>query len=108
LAAEDNVERFFQRAGFEVLYAEGVPWLEQVRRFAAAEVIAGLHGAGLANLVFAPPDATLLELFPPDYFNDCYARLAVTAGLRYRFFNLDEATLADDRTLTTALTAWLA
>jgi hypothetical protein len=44
------------------------------------------HGAGLANLVFAPPGAGVVELFARDYVNECFWALATTVdGLRYRY-----------------------
>ena len=59
---------------------------EQVRWFAEAECVVGVHGAGLTNLAFAPPGVGVLELFAPDYVNECFWALATTVdGLRYRY-----------------------
>ena len=39
---------------------------EQVARVHSADVLIGVHGAGLANIVFAPiPCAALVQLLPP-------------------------------------------
>ncbi|WP_205474142.1 DUF563 domain-containing protein [Nocardioides sp. SYSU D00038] len=45
---------------------------EQVDLFSGAEVVVAPHGAALANLVFLPPKARVLELFAPTYVNHCY------------------------------------
>jgi capsular polysaccharide biosynthesis protein len=59
---------------------------EQVRTFAEAECVVGVHGAGLTNLAFAPAGAGVVELFAPDYVNECFWALATTVeGLRYRY-----------------------
>ncbi|HUO48841.1 MAG TPA: glycosyltransferase family 61 protein, partial [Acidimicrobiales bacterium] len=72
--------------GFEVIDPGGLSVQEQVRRFAEAELVVAPHGAALTNLVFCPPGAAVIELFPPDYVNVCYWALADTVpGLRYRY-----------------------
>jgi capsular polysaccharide biosynthesis protein len=45
---------------------------DQIDHFAAADVIVGLHGAALTNLVFAHPGARVLEIFPPGYVKQCF------------------------------------
>ena len=42
-----------------------------------------LTGAGLTNIVFAPPGAQLVELFHPDATAVFYRELAGVCGLRY-------------------------
>jgi capsular polysaccharide biosynthesis protein len=59
---------------------------EQAKVFAEADVIVATHGAALANLCFASPGSTVIELFAPDYVNVCYWALAQRVpGLRYRY-----------------------
>jgi capsular polysaccharide biosynthesis protein len=59
---------------------------EQVRAFAEAEWVISPHGAGLANLAFASPGASVIEMFPPDYVQTCYWKLAsAVPGLGYRY-----------------------
>ena len=51
-----------------------------------ADVVVGAHGAALTNVVFCPPGASLVELFPPDYVNVCYWALTSAVGdVRYRY-----------------------
>jgi capsular polysaccharide biosynthesis protein len=76
------------KLGFEVVTLTGMTFLEQVRLFAEASIVTGPHGAGFANMVFAPPGATLIELmgpvvnrtFGPERF---YQRLSAVCGHRY-------------------------
>jgi capsular polysaccharide biosynthesis protein len=55
-----------------------------VKLFAEASVIAGAHGAGFANMIFAPPGANLIELIGPrlseSEWSMGYVRLAGLAG----------------------------
>jgi capsular polysaccharide biosynthesis protein len=75
-----------QPMGFEVIDPGALSPADQVRAFAEAEYIVGPHGAGLTNLAFAPPGAAVVELFAPDYVNECFWALASTVeGLRYRY-----------------------
>ena len=72
--------------GFEVVDPGALSPADQVRAFAEAEYVVGPHGAGLTNLVFAPPGAAAVELFARDYVNECFWALASTVeGLRYRY-----------------------
>lgn len=45
---------------------------DQIDHFAAADIVVGLHGAALTNLVFAKPGARVLEIFPPGYVKHCF------------------------------------
>jgi hypothetical protein len=63
--------------GFALVDADGLTLDEQIRCFAQARYVVGIHGAGLTNLIFrrgAP--CSLLELFPPDNVPPHYYWLA--------------------------------
>ena len=55
----------------------------QIALFSSANLIIGMHGAGLLFSVFAPIDACLIELMPVTGHVLCYARLAYARGLSY-------------------------
>jgi capsular polysaccharide biosynthesis protein len=82
---EEVVERLAER-GFTVVDPGAMPVAEQIRTFAEAEWIVAPHGAALANLAFASPGASAIELFSPDYVQGCYWKLAdCVQGLSYRY-----------------------
>lgn len=82
-AAEPAIEKRMTGEGFELVLAEKLSFSQQVKIFSAADEIAGLHGAGLANILFARPGTKVTEFFSPEYTNDCYARLALGLMLDY-------------------------
>ena len=72
--------------GFSIVDPGAMSVAEQIRTFAEASVIVSAHGAALANLVFASPGATVVELFPagnpvPDYWKLAHG----VPGLTYRY-----------------------
>ena len=62
LSNEPDVERLFMQRGFEIMVMDECPLDEQIRRFREARVIAGISGAGLADLVFSAPGTHLVVL----------------------------------------------
>jgi len=61
---EDEVFALFERYGFVRYNLEEMSVLEQVMLFHNAEFIAGEHGAGLTNIIFAQADyAQVIEVF---------------------------------------------
>jgi capsular polysaccharide biosynthesis protein len=55
-----------------------------VRRFGEADIIVAVHGPALANLIFARPGTTVLELFPENGVKSRFLWLATRMGLNYR------------------------
>lgn len=83
---EPEVRLVLERHGFEAIHSEKLDVARQIELFSTAEVVLGLHGAGLANFVFAPPGATLVELQPPGLDPArlvLYWNLAAASGQRY-------------------------
>ena len=60
------------------------PVAQQAKLFSEAEFVVAPHGAGLTNMVFAPPGTRLFELFHPQHRNICYSNLAATCGHHYQ------------------------
>jgi capsular polysaccharide biosynthesis protein len=84
LVNETELEAKLQAAGFVSIQAERFSVVEQARLFNSAKCVVSCHGAGLTNMVFAPPNALLVELFHPDIvIRPAFQHLAPAAGLRY-------------------------
>ena len=72
-----------EQYGFLVLEPEEVNWSEQVKLFSRANLVVGIHGGALANLVFASPGTRVIEVLPLRRLVTCYANLAHILNLDY-------------------------
>ena len=70
--------------GFTAYRLEELPIDEQIRLFEHAECVVSPHGAGLANLLFAP-SASVVEAFGSRFVTPHYYLLAKALGLPYRY-----------------------
>jgi capsular polysaccharide biosynthesis protein len=71
-------------AGFERVYLEELTWPAQVRLIAGAKSIAGMHGAGLTNILFADAK-TLLEFHNPLEARPYFAVMARELNINYTY-----------------------
>jgi capsular polysaccharide biosynthesis protein len=72
---EDEVMAALGPYGFVKVRNEDRTVREQAEMFASAEIVVGAHGAGLANIAFCSPGATVVELVSPRWLNTTYWRL---------------------------------
>lgn len=79
---EDEVFHMLEPLGFIRYNLEDLTVLEQVHLFHHAEVIIAPHGAGLVNLVFAQPNALIVELFQ-EHEDDAFWYLSQVIGLNH-------------------------
>jgi Glycosyltransferase 61 len=66
--------------GFELVRCEELSFQAQITLFSEAAIIAGAHGAGLTNLVFAPEGTRIIEMIGPRYDRD---RLGSRSYIRF-------------------------
>jgi capsular polysaccharide biosynthesis protein len=78
-----DVRRALEARGFVAVTMANRSFEEQAAVFAAAEVIVGLHGAALANLVFARPGTHVIELIGANTLNWIFPPLSWAAGLEH-------------------------
>ena len=83
--------------GFEMIYAECYDFEQQVAIFQEAEIVIGLHGAGLANMVFSRPGSIIVEIMPLEEFKWHFAMLADICNLEYRRVNANTITCENNR-----------
>jgi len=80
---ESEVASLLARHGFTTLIPGYFAFKDQIGLFRSARIIVGGHGAGLTNLAFCEPGATVLELLQSTYPELMINRIAQTRGLRY-------------------------
>lgn len=77
---EDQLMEVAKRHGFVAVRPEDLPLERQVALFAGAEAVLAVHGAGCANMLFAPSGSHLLELHPAEHLPDFYPHMCGLLG----------------------------
>lgn len=61
---EDELIKALERFGFKTILGGTMEFEDQVHAFSRARLVLGTHGAGLANIAFAPRGTPVVEVFP--------------------------------------------
>ena len=85
LGREKELETALTERGFRIAYFEEISFPQQLAAIRAARILVAPHGAGLANMIAGNPGLKVLELLSSNWFNTCYAKLAVMLGFDYHF-----------------------
>lgn len=64
VANEEAILRVLEPMGFQVYDLESLSLADQFRLFSRAEAVVGPHGAGMTNIIAAPPGCRVVEFFP--------------------------------------------
>lgn len=83
---EDEMVAALKRLDFTVLEAKWSNHPEQLAAFSAADVIVGVHGAGLTNIIFSAPGTKVLEIFPHDHRKTSMLHLSAEHDLKHHSF----------------------
>lgn len=79
-----ELEQTLAADGWEIIEPGNLSFREQVAIFRQARVIAGIHGAGMTNLLWAPEGTRVVELMPRSFRNGCYAGISLALGHDHR------------------------
>lgn len=83
---EDSLLGILEKYNFKIVYPEKLDFFEQVQIYYNAEIIAGLHGGGLTNIIFMNPSSKVLEIRRKnDATNNCYFSLASDLDIDYYY-----------------------
>jgi hypothetical protein len=81
---EDEVQKLVQKLGFKVIYFEDYTIFEQMAMMKNAKYVVGLHGAGVANMLFMDSNTHYLEIRRRgDTHNNLFFALASTMQIHY-------------------------
>ena len=102
LLNEEEILPVLKDYGYEVVFAEELSFVEQVKLFANTSSFISLHGAGLTNLMFMPLGSKVMEI-RYDFLEEskknlspyCYFQLANIFKIEWTFCN---AMLAESNT----------
>ena len=81
---EAAVRSILESEGFRTVFLENLDWTEQVTLLSSAEFIVGLHGAGLANILFSQAKS-LLEFQNPLEARPYFALMARELDMNYAY-----------------------
>jgi capsular polysaccharide biosynthesis protein len=73
---QHELETFLSKENFETVHPETLPFSKQVSLFSGASVIAGAHGAGMYNLIFASPGTPVLEFYTHSWWDHAACRIS--------------------------------
>ncbi len=72
--------------GFTIVTPSEITLRDQIEHFRAARVVLSAHGAGLTNILFCRPGATLIEIFPDGgVHGSAFLRIASHLDFNYYF-----------------------
>jgi capsular polysaccharide biosynthesis protein len=80
---EEEVLSFFQRAGWSVVDTAAMGFKEQIQLFAQAEAVCGIHGSGMANIVWCRRGCKVVELFADRYLGSDQEWISQCVGAEY-------------------------
>ena len=79
----DAVKDLLDRWSIEMVDPSRLTLQEQITLFASTQLLIGVHGAGLTNMIYMPAGGAILELLPPLYATASYWGIASTLGIEY-------------------------
>jgi capsular polysaccharide biosynthesis protein len=80
---ERNLRELLERYGFRALEPSDYTFRDQIEAVRGASAVVAPHGAGLTNILFAPADCRVLELFASRGGTATYKVLATALGHDY-------------------------
>ena len=83
---ENALIKILKKYKFKILYTEKIKFKRQIEIFSKANLVIGLHGAGITNIVWMKKNSQLFEIKPEkDLFLNCYFNLANALKINYHY-----------------------
>ena len=86
IIGEENLIALLKRKGFEILDFADYTIAEQAEIMATTKELITIHGAGLANLIFANPEMRLLEILEDTFVNVNYWFYSNIMDVDYHYY----------------------
>jgi len=90
------VHALLERYGYEICMLEAMSLGDQIQTFHDAVAVVGVHGAGWTNLIFAPENTPVVELFASRRVVPHYYYLSKTLRSPYAYLTHDGKDIHDD------------
>jgi len=73
---EDEIIAEFETKGYLSVELEELNLLQQIELISSATSLAGIHGAGLTNMIWMKPDSQVQDISNSNYWTECFHRIA--------------------------------
>lgn len=88
---ESKLCDWLEQRGWKIIHAQDLTLMDQIRELRYADVIAGVHGAGLVGAIWSKPDCSLIEISNLNWRNSpILARLSAALGIKYKRIQYSE------------------
>ena len=94
-AFEQKLQDTLEKSGWLILHTEKMTLEEQIAEISSAEILCGVHGAGLSGMIWMQKGSQVIELGVPR-FVPCFARMSAACShsyLRIEYERDDDETL---------------
>jgi capsular polysaccharide biosynthesis protein len=81
---EAELIAFLERRGWTAIDPEALQLAQQIKLFAGARAVCGLHGAGLTNMLWCRPACVIIELMADNFLNGCYESISASLEVRHQ------------------------
>jgi hypothetical protein len=103
----DNVANWFKSRGWLVVNPGEMTLDQQISTFGRAKIVAGIHGAGLTNILWIPAGGHVFEIMPSKRRNGCYAGLAACVGASHKSLVVKSDRRANINVSLSSLEDWI-
>jgi capsular polysaccharide biosynthesis protein len=103
LLNESELYAYLTQNDIEIVEASKLSFTEQVKLMAQCEIVVGVHGAAMSNIIFCTSGTSVLEIFPEYCVAPIFRSFAARAGLRYGYVTGTCFELEDSREI---LNSW--
>ena len=80
-----QLKKILKKNGFDYIQLSKIDWYKQIYMFNNAKIIIGLHGAGLANLVFCKKNTKIFEILIKNHSKiNLYKNISEKTKLNYK------------------------
>lgn len=94
-ANEKVVEKIFESFDFKILRLEEFNLISEIEELSKVTHLAGVHGAGLANLIWMNTNTKLLDISNSNYWTESIHRAAYLKHVNYEYL-LYEGSISDE------------
>jgi capsular polysaccharide biosynthesis protein len=80
---EGKIEEYFASIGFQIVELEKLNLIDEIKLISSVKVLAGIHGAGLANQIWMKEGGIVIDIVNEEYWTESIFRLAALSKNRY-------------------------